>query len=193
LSDKATRKLILHEIELRSQTIRDSLTGLYNRRFLDNGLDVYLNELSESKETLSVLMVDVDFFKDFNDTYGHDAGDKCLKSIADMLDSSIRADDGFTARYGGEEFIMALPRTDQKGAQIVADRLLNHMRSLNIPHENSNIAKIVTISIGFTSGVSDGTRKPEDFTKKADEALYTSKRNGRNRSTYLNLKEDEKC
>jgi len=192
ISDKSARKLILHEIQLRSQTVRDALTGLYNRRFLDDGLDACLKELSETKEMISVLMIDVDHFKGYNDAYGHGNGDECLKSIADVLEGSLRTGDGFAARYGGEEFTVVLPRTNQSGAQIVANRLLERVQKLAISHGKSSVADVVTISIGFTSGVADGKRSAAEYTRRADEALYLSKRNGRNRCTYLTLEEEEK-
>jgi len=190
ISDKSAKKLILNDMELREQVIHDALTGLYNRRFLDDGLCSFIQELSESEEMLSVLMIDVDFFKQYNDTYGHDMGDKCLRLIADTLNGSIRDGDGFVARYGGEEFIVVLPRADESGALIAAQRMLENVVKLSMPHKSSKIADVVTISIGYTSGKADGNCTADNYTKRADEALYLSKANGRNRCTFLSLYPD---
>jgi diguanylate cyclase (GGDEF)-like protein len=187
ISDIGTKKLILHEMELYNQTIHDALTNLYNRRFLDDGLDSFVKASAEYKKTLSVMMIDVDFFKKYNDTYGHDMGDKCLRLIANTLNSSIRSGDGFVARYGGEEFTEALPHTDRNGAQVVAERMLQNVMDLGIPHEKSDVSNVVTISIGVTFGVSDGNLNANDYIKRADKALYYSKNNGRNLCTYLDL------
>jgi diguanylate cyclase (GGDEF)-like protein len=184
LSDKAQKKLILHEIELRNQAVHDALTGIYNRRFLDDALVRYVGELYESQQPLTVLMIDVDCFKLYNDTYGHSMGDDCLKAIADTLSGSIRADDGFAARYGGEEFTVILPRANQIRAKTVSDRLVGRIVDLAIPHKSSPVTDIVTVSIGYTSGVPDGRLTAEDFIERADKALYLSKQNGRNQSTF---------
>ncbi|MCL2718280.1 MAG: GGDEF domain-containing protein [Lachnospiraceae bacterium] len=178
--------------ELRSKTLRDALTGLFNRRFLDNGLETYIQELAGTKEALSVLMIDIDCFKDYNDTYGHNAGDDCLKLVADTLEFSLRAGDGFAARYGGEEFTIVLPRADESGAKVVAERLLKRVRELKIPHSKSSVTDIVTVSIGITSGIAEKVQSASEYTKRADEALYISKRGGRNQYTYLHFKEEEK-
>ena len=163
----------------------DTLTGLYNRRYMENGLERAMGMLSRSIGKLSVLMVDIDFFKKFNDTYGHDKGDACLKEIATAIASgAVRAGD-FTARYGGEEFIVVLPNTDEKGAKVVAEALLENVRSLYIPHTGSNIAPCVTVSIGVATGIVEYGQSWEEFIKRSDEALYISKQSGRNKYTFL--------
>ena len=163
----------------------DVLTGIYNRRYLEDNLGKAIKSLSRSKSCLSVLMLDVDFFKKYNDTYGHNIGDNCLRIIAEVLRQSISREEDFVARYGGEEFAVVLPNTDEKGAQIVADRMLDNLRNQKIPHETSDIDKIVTISIGGTSGYVKFNQSELDYLKLADKALYLSKQNGRNRYTYL--------
>jgi diguanylate cyclase (GGDEF)-like protein len=134
-------------------------------------------------------MIDVDFFKKYNDTYGHSMGDVCLHVIAATLGKNLARADDFVARYGGEEFAAALPNTDENGALLVANKLLESVRALGIPHESSSIADYVTISIGITTGSVVYTQSLHDYLKRADEALYMSKQNGRNRCTSLPLTE----
>jgi diguanylate cyclase (GGDEF)-like protein len=129
-------------------------------------------------------MIDIDFFKRYNDTYGHIEGDKCLKIVAQTLSQSITRADDFVVRYGGEEFVVVLPNTDGQGAQMISDKLLDNIRNCNIPHEQNDAADCLTISIGATTGKVSYTHKADDFVKKADELLYKSKQTGRNRITF---------
>ena len=165
----------------------DPVTGIYNRRYLDENLKRTINFLSRSHGTLSLLMIDVDLFKNYNDAYGHNKGDTCLKTIAEGLRASLMRANDFVARYGGEEFTVVLPNTDENGARMVADRLLESIRNRNIPHKASNVADHVTISIGVTTGVVQQTLTEDDYIKQADKALYMSKQNGRDRYTFLSL------
>ena len=182
------------EIGLLSNTIQelfvkghyDGLTGIYNRLYLESTLQSIISALSRTKTKLSVMMIDLDFFKKYNDTYGHIKGDECLKKIAQTLNNVIERKGDFSARYGGEEFVIALPHTDEAGARIIGDKVLNAIRELKIPHENSNEG-IVTISIGITTSVIIHTQNWNDYIKTADKALYMSKNNGRNRYTFLEL------
>jgi diguanylate cyclase (GGDEF)-like protein len=135
-------------------------------------------------------MLDLDFFKNYNDLYGHALGDACLKAVAKTLEESVLRPEDFVARYGGEEFVVVLPNTGEDGACEIADRILQNVRSRNIPHENSATACHVTLSIGITSGRALYTSSAADFIKKADEAMYMSKQSGRNRYTYLAFKEE---
>jgi diguanylate cyclase (GGDEF)-like protein len=163
----------------------DALTGIYNRRFMENSLDHIMGMLSRANGLLSVLLLDVDFFKKYNDTYGHDQGDICLKKVAQALASSMARAGDFTARYGGEEFVAVLPNTDEAGARVVAEKLLNNIRSLDVPHAGNAAAPYVTASVGVTTGKVTYLSKWDEFVKRADEALYMSKKNGRNQHTYL--------
>ena len=165
----------------------DGLTNIYNRRFFDETITRILASLSRADSVLSVMMIDVDFFKNFNDTYGHVAGDECLKVVAETIGKSLPRVDDFVARYGGEEFIAVLPNTDEHGACIVADRLMAKMKQCNIPHEASDAASHVTFSIGIASGIVQHTSTAESFTKVADEMLYESKKNGRNRYSFMKI------
>jgi len=169
--------------DLLDKSHKDALTGIYNRRFLDEHLAQIIKSLSRSCGTLSMLLIDIDFFKKYNDTYGHKEGDNCLKTVAQTLKKSISRLDDFTARYGGEEFAVVLPNTDENGARLVANTLLENIRKLNIAHEKSDVAGCVTISIGGITGNVTHTQKSDDYIIHSDKMLYESKQNGRNRYT----------
>lgn len=132
-------------------------------------------------------MVDIDQFKNYNDTLGHSDGDECLKTIANILNHSVKREGDFVARYGGEEFIIVLPNTDKAGAIIVAETILENIKTANIPHTSSCVADYVTVSMGIVSDMASYTTSPIDYIKRADEALYISKENGRNRFTITSL------
>jgi len=165
----------------------DPVTGIYNRRYLDENLKHAISSLSRSDGTLSLLMIDVDLFKNYNDAYGHSKGDICLRTIAEVLRKSLLRSDDFVARYGGEEFVVVLPNVNEKGARMVADRLLDSIRNRGIPHEASNVANHITISIGVTTGTVLHTFSGDNYIQRADKALYISKQNGRDRYTFLPL------
>ena len=165
----------------------DPLTGIYNRRFFDEGLNRVVNTLSRSGGILSLMMVDIDFFKNYNDTYGHAAGDECLKTIAETLSKSTSRVDDFVARYGGEEFAVVLPNTEEEGARMIAEKMLENIRECNMPHANSSTADIVTVSIGVTTGKVGSGRRSDDFIVRADEQLYKSKQSGRNKYNFCTL------
>jgi len=172
---------------IRADAEYDMLTGIYNRRFFDKSMRRIIRSLSRSGSLLSLLLIDIDFFKRYNDTYGHVEGDNCLKITAQTLFNSITRADDFVARYGGEEFVVVLPNTDKHGAQIIAEKLLNNIRNCNIPHDKNDAAKCLTISIGATTGKVLHTHKADDFVKKADEMLYKAKQNGRNKYFFEQL------
>jgi len=168
-------------------TIIDQLTGIYNRRYLDGSLKKIIKLHSRTGSSLSLLMIDIDYFKKYNDAYGHGAGDNCLKTVASALSQCVIRDEDFVARYGGEEFTVVLPNTDENGARLVAEKMLEKVRECNIPHKTSDIAGYVTISIGGTTGVINHLQHGSDYIKAADKALYESKNNGRNRVTASRL------
>jgi len=167
----------------------DGLTGIYNRRFMENNLDHIMGMLSRTNGLLSVLMLDIDHFKKFNDAFGHDQGDVCLRAVASSLSIAVERSSDFTARYGGEEFIAILPNTDEDGAHVVAEKLLENVRALNIEHPGNSAAPVVTVSIGVTTGKVNYGNRWEAFVKRADEALYVSKQNGRNQYTFIAMQE----
>ena len=186
-SDRTAVDLKEKNKDLIDKVLHDPLTGLFNRRYLEDGLTQNIRALSRSNSMISVMMMDVDFFKKFNDTYGHNAGDDCLRAIAQTLEQCITREDDFLARYGGEEFVFVLPHTDEHGAHVTALRALENIMKRNIPHEKNENARCVTISIGVTTVKVKHTNKGEEYLKCADEALYRSKQNGRNRYTFLDF------
>jgi len=163
----------------------DALTGIFNRRSMENRLNRAMDYLSRSSAYLSVFMVDVDCFKKYNDTYGHESGDGCLKAVAKTLEAGVTRANDFVARYGGEEFIVVLPHADEPGAKGIAEKLLASILALRIPHSGNAASEFVTVSIGVTTGTVNFDQTWEEYAKRADEALYLSKRNGRNRYTFL--------
>ena len=167
----------------KDMSIADALTGIYNRRFLDENLERIIKSLSRSGGKLSLLIMDIDYFKKYNDTYGHNMGDSCLKTMANTIAQSISRADDFVARYGGEEFVIVLPNIDEQGAETIARRVLDNVRERNIPHEKSDVASVVTVSIGGITGPVFHSHTGVDFIKRADQALYESKQSGRNRYT----------
>ena len=191
-ADRTTVDLFENNLDLTGKVHYDALTGIYNRRFMEENLKRTIKSLSRFNSVLTVMILDVDFFKKYNDTYGHDAGDICLKTIAETLSWCIRREDDFVARYGGEEFVIVLPHTDEYGAHLTASNILESIIKRRIPHEKSEAANCVTISIGVTAAQVEYTHKASDYIKRADEALYMSKQNGRNRYTYLKFEEAEK-
>jgi methyl-accepting chemotaxis protein len=173
--------------EFLNLTIVDPLTGIFNRRFLIGHLRKTIKSLSRSNGKLSVLMIDIDFFKKYNDTYGHDSGDNCLKAVANSLSQCITRVDDFVTRYGGEEFVVVLPNTDEDGAGLIAEKILRKVYECGIPHKSSDVAEFVTVSVGGTTCTVKYSHTESDFIKRADEALYKSKQDGRNRYTFRSL------
>ena len=158
----------------------DGLTQLANRRMLDEYLvrEWYLQ--ARHKSALSVLFCDIDHFKRYNDTYGHQAGDECLKQVADKLKDSIKRPTDLAARYGGEEFVLVLPNTNGQSAMHVAQRIKNNIRKLKIPHAQSDFDRYLTLSIGISCVFPNHNQSAELLVKTADEALYEAKAKGRN-------------
>ncbi|MEG2000000.1 MAG: GGDEF domain-containing protein [Evtepia sp.] len=191
ISDKTTIDLNASRLDLQDKVHFDELTGIYNRRFLDESFQHILCALSPERGFLSLLMIDVDFFKRYNDTYGHDIGDACLRTVAQTLNQSILRAKDFVARYGGEEFVVILQNTDQTGANVMANRILKNITDCHIIHEKNEVAPYVTVSIGVTTGRVKSTDTMTDYIRAADKALYHSKQNGRNKSTFIDMGEYE--
>jgi diguanylate cyclase (GGDEF)-like protein/PAS domain S-box-containing protein len=184
---KNLEKDIEHLVTKVDKIYYDWLTGIYNRRYFDENLNRIVKFLSRSNGIITLMMIDIDFFKDYNDTYGHREGDKCLKTVAAILEDTTMRDDDIVARYGGEEFIVVLPNTDENGARFIADNMLRNIRKHNIPHSKNDAAECVTISIGIATGKVTSMSSGENFVKSADEMLYKSKRDGRNRYNFVNV------
>ena len=189
IADRTTIDLHESNINLADKVHYDSLTGIYNRRFMEDSLARIIRSLSRSGGVLSVLIADIDFFKKYNDTYGHSQGDSCLKTVAETLAGTVMRADDFVARYGGEEFAIILPDTDVNGAKMIASKILENVRAQNIPHKNNDVASCVTISIGITTCKVIHGHSFENYIKRADEALYMSKQSGRNKYTYIDFEE----
>ena len=173
----------------KSQMYKDAVTGIYNRRYFDDTMMHTIPALSRAGSKLSVLLLDVDYFKLYNEAYGHQGGDDCLRKIADIVTKCVGRADDFVARYGGEEFVIVLPHTDKLGARLIAENILKNIRGANIPHDKSPIASYVTASIGVVSGSACHTQDKEDYIGLADKMLYESKQNGRDRHTFREMPE----
>jgi diguanylate cyclase (GGDEF)-like protein len=164
------------------QAITDGLTGIANRRSFDSRLEQEWKRHQRSQTPLSLAMLDLDFFKLYNDRQGHRAGDDCLKAVARAIQSNLGRPFDFVARYGGEEFVLILPNTDSAGAANVLENTLISIRSLAIPHPASTArGGVVTISIGCATVVPGEYDSPSELLHRADQALYEAKANGRDR------------
>jgi|HubBroStandDraft_6_1064221.scaffolds.fasta_scaffold00258_12 diguanylate cyclase (GGDEF)-like protein/PAS domain S-box-containing protein len=169
---------------LRTQSVRDALTGLYNRRYLEEMLERELRRAARAEQSLGVLMIDLDHFKSFNDTHGHDAGDAVLRETGASLTKGIRAED-FVCRFGGEEFVVILPTADLAASRARAERLRSKMRELSILHQGKSMG-MLTISVGVAAFPEHGT-SPRELMAAADAALYEAKRKGRDQVVVASL------
>jgi len=168
---------------LESLSFRDGLTGIFNRRRYDEYLKETWDVARKDVSPLSIILIDIDHFKLFNDHYGHQEGDECLKKVAAALASSLKRKIDLVARYGGEEFACILPKTSLDGAMKIAEEFQNNVMSLHVPHAFSATSRWVTISQGVSAMIPDGKSSCDLLAKFADEALYRSKTEGRNRVT----------
>jgi diguanylate cyclase (GGDEF)-like protein/PAS domain S-box-containing protein len=173
------------ENRLRSLSALDGLTGLHNRRAFDETFLKEWHRAVRESSPLSVIMLDIDCFKKYNDCYGHLEGDACIQQVAQVLKGCVRRAADFPARYGGEEFVVILPETDQTGARGVANRIREEIQSLAILHENSEVATVVTVSIGLATEVPRVEEIAANLIERADKALYQAKSSGRNRVETL--------
>lgn len=192
ISDSSTsirreKMLRSHSEILKRDATTDSLTGLYNRRFFDEHYKISLGQAIRQKHPLSVFMVDIDYFKQYNDYYGHPAGDKILIEIAATLKSQISRSSDMVARYGGEEFVMILPNMTEQNAMQFAEKLITAVSQLALPHLKSKTKKILTISIGASTYDPNQHREVSALIDAADTALYKAKQQGRNQACYLPL------
>ncbi len=177
-----THLTLKHQADLlRSMAFVDGLTGIANRRQFDDALQREWRAGRRAGTSLALVMIDVDHFKLFNDTYGHQAGDACLQAIAGILRADMGRPHDLIARYGGEEFACVLPDTNLAGAQVKAERLRQAVQSLGIAHEASGTAPVVTISVGLALFIPTDELTPEQLVAAADAQLYNAKHAGRNR------------
>lgn len=159
----------------------DGLTGIDNRRFFDKQLQKEWELAEHHDKPLSLIMIDIDCFKAYNDTYGHQMGDECLKKVASQLSSSLKDTGEMIARYGGEEFAALLPESETNRAVIIAKHMLEAIEGLKIPHTGSTVTDHITISIGISCTVKGCHTTSDKLLNNADAALYQAKKEGRNR------------
>jgi len=174
------RKTLSLITQLNETITIDALTGIKNRKFFDTTLEAEINRAKRSQTELSLLMIDIDFFKQYNDTYGHVAGDECLQAVAKCIDSIPSRGGEFVARYGGEEFAVILPNINQLDANLVACMIIDAVSDLEIEHSHSAI-DVVTASIGCATLCAEHNYNAKNLVQAADVALYVAKGNGRNR------------
>ena len=178
---KTEEELIRLQVELERLSLTDGLTGISNRRMFDQRLETEWHDAKRSRKPLSLIILDIDYFKQYNDCYGHVGGDECLRSLAGVLKTVARRPRDVVARFGGEEFTLLLPETDETMARKLARECAEGITRLRIPHEKSSISPFVTASIGVETTVPDGETTPRDLVEEVDRMLYAAKHNGRNR------------
>jgi two-component system chemotaxis family response regulator WspR len=176
------QELAAANLELMRLVRIDGLTGLANRRYFDEYLDTEWLRNLRAQQPISLIMIDVDFFKRYNDTYGHMEGDRCLQRVAEVIRNVLSRPSDLTARYGGEEFCALLPLTPPEGAYHLAQNLCARVEQLKIIHPASDIAPHVTVSAGVAGCIPVRGTKPESLVARADAALYRAKDNGRNQA-----------
>lgn len=177
----------IHTTELLHLSQHDELTKISNRRTFDETLEIYFDRSCREETALALLFIDVDFFKNYNDHYGHQKGDDVISTIAKTIKNAIRHMD-FVARYGGEEFVVLLPETDAHGAYAVASNIFKAIERLELPHKKSTVAKYITISLGITVFRGESFIDKEALLGVADQALYRAKQLGRNQIYYQSIR-----
>jgi diguanylate cyclase (GGDEF)-like protein/PAS domain S-box-containing protein len=178
---KTEEALLTLQKELEELSFRDGLTGVANRRKFDMVFDNEWNEARRNVQPVSLIMFDVDHFKRYNDHYGHVEGDECLKRVAAVLSSVANRPRDFFARYGGEEFVLLLPATDEAAAKSVAERCRQAVFKAQIPHADSPVGQLLTVSMGVGTVIPSGGDDPVKFLEAVDRRLFQAKRGGRDR------------
>jgi diguanylate cyclase (GGDEF)-like protein len=178
--EKTSRLQFLEARLLRELVARDGLTGIQNRRMFDQHIERLWQQAVREGQRVAVLLADVDCFKDYNDRYGHQAGDECLRAVAICLSQCARRPLDFVARYGGEEFAVVLYEANHEYVSEVLTRIQRSIAELNIPHEASKVAARLTLSIGAAFVLPAANRTYDGLIQLADEALYSAKEQGRN-------------
>ncbi|WP_278486242.1 sensor domain-containing diguanylate cyclase [Achromobacter insolitus] len=185
---KTEEKLLSLQKELEALSFKDGLTNIANRRRFDSSFDLEWQQARSERRPLSILLFDVDYFKQYNDLYGHTQGDKCLVEIAQTLALALDGPRDLVARYGGEEFVVLLPEAGADVARKVAERCQRLLQKKSIVHALSPHGRRVTVSIGAGTVVPGGQAEPASFIKAVDQQLYAAKNNGRNRIEHVQLK-----
>jgi diguanylate cyclase (GGDEF)-like protein len=176
---------------LRKLSSVDGLTGIANRRSFEEDFDKEWRRAARHQAPLTLLLSDVDHLRPYNDAYGYLAGDDCLRMVAQAMAKSMMRPGDVIARYGGEEFVGLMPDTDAKGSQVVADRLLNAVRALALPHAHSDAAPIVTVSIGIAACMPHRDNDRSGLFKLAGDALYAAKTAGRNQAKIIEYRSEK--
>jgi len=176
---KTEEKLITLQKELEDLSFKDGLTGVANRRMFDSILEMEWANARRTSQPLSLILLDIDYFKQYNDHYGHIQGDECLKLVSKTLSAAATRPRDFIARFGGEEFVLVLPETDAGAAWAVAERCRSLLFKKQIPHEKSRIGNLLTVSLGVSTIVPSGAEKLMDFVEETDRRLYLAKQQGR--------------
>lgn len=174
------QKLIELQKQLEELSFKDGLTGVFNRRMFDSVMEVEWGNAKRNRQPLSLIMLDIDYFKQYNDHYGHIQGDECLKLVAKALSGVATRSRDFFARYGGEEFILVLPETDEAAAIKIAERCRSVIFKAQIAHEKSLVSQLLTISIGISTLIPTHSDEAIKFIAKVDRQLYLAKEKGRN-------------
>ncbi|MBD1883976.1 diguanylate cyclase [Microcoleus sp. FACHB-45] len=175
------RKLAIANQKLQQLATTDGLTGIANRRQFDRVLSLEWRRLAREELPLSLIMFDIDFFKLYNEFYGHVGGDDCLRQVAGAIARATNRAGDLTARYGGEEFALVLPNTSAQGANVVARKICDGIASLKLPHAQSSIGPYVTLSCGIATAIPSAQESPNTLIRSADSALYQAKTEGKNR------------
>lgn len=176
--------LYFQKAYLRELALVDGLTGIANRRAFDERIKIDFHRAQRTKTSLGVILIDVDFFKSYNDQYGHPAGDECLCQIAALLQSTFKRSTDLVARYGGEEFICLITDTEEKSLLLIAEKICHAVQHLKIKHTQSKVAPMVTISLGLAIYPNTPCKCYQDLIEVADKRLYKAKLNGRNQVCF---------
>ncbi|WP_322979573.1 sensor domain-containing diguanylate cyclase [Pseudomonas sp. C11] len=179
---KTEEQLLTLQKQLEEYSYKDGLTGVANRRMFDSVLATEWANAQRTLQPLSLILLDIDHFKQFNDHYGHIQGDDCLKSVGQALSLAASRPRDFLGRFGGEEFVLVLPETDEAAARHIAERCRQQVRQQRIPHERSSVSSMLTISLGVGTIVPGAHDRPLDFLNAVDKLLYQAKQLGRDRS-----------
>ena len=178
---KTEEQLLTLQKQLEEYSYKDGLTGVANRRMFDSVLATEWANAQRTLQPLSLILLDIDHFKQFNDHYGHLQGDDCLKSVGQALSRAASRPRDFVGRFGGEEFVLVLPETDEAAARHIAERCRQQVRQQRIPHERSAVSSLLTISLGVGTLVPGAHDRPLDFLNSIDKLLYQAKQRGRDR------------
>ncbi|HNX58181.1 MAG TPA: diguanylate cyclase [Spirochaetota bacterium] len=192
INDEIVKAKVRNHIEMRqyfnqieNMSLIDPLTGIGNRRLFQERMDAEIRRMSRSGLPLALFMIDIDYFKQYNDSLGHLEGDKCLKSVATAISDSLKRGGDIVTRFGGEEFAVIAPEVPAEAGKAMAEKIRACVENLRIPHPKSSAAQVVTVSVGGTIHMPGSHFDVCDLIQKADEALYKAKSSGRNRSFMI--------